>query len=54
MITKQEIDNMTPEELEAFKKRASVGIAKKFMTLFLIKVGTQIILRQIMKRSRGR
>lgn len=50
MITKQEIDNMSPEELEAFKRKAAVGVVKKFAALFLVKVAINIALQRWSKR----
>lgn len=52
MITKQEIDNMSPEELEAFKRQATRAIAKKFAMIALFKIGTSIALRQLAKKMR--
>ena len=50
MITKQDIDNMTPEELEEFKHEASMAIAKKFAAIFIFKVGMGIALRRLAKK----
>lgn len=50
MITKQDLDNMSPEELRAFKHEASLGIVKNFAMIFLFKVGVAIALRQIAKK----
>lgn len=50
MITKQEIDNMSPEELEAFKREASITIAKRFALFFLFKLGMSFALRAWVKK----
>lgn len=52
MITKQEIDNMTPEELEAFKRQASVAIVKRMGMMFLFKLGMHLAIRQLAKKFR--
>lgn len=37
-ITKQDTDNMTPEELEELKRQASIAIVKRFVAIFIFKV----------------
>lgn len=54
MITKQEIDNMSPEELEAFKRKASVAIVKRFAAIFLFKLGVSFALRSWSRRLKER
>lgn len=50
MITKQDVDNMSPEELEELKREASVALAKKFAALVLFKVSMHLAIRQLSKR----
>jgi hypothetical protein len=49
-VTIDEINNMTPEELKEFQREASRAIILRFGTLFLIKLLTALILRQLVKR----
>lgn len=50
MITKQDIDNMTPEELEELKRRAARAIIKRFAMIFLFKLTVSIALHRWAKR----
>lgn len=49
-LTKQDIDNMTPEELEELKRQASIAIVKRFLAIFLFKLAVGFLLRRWAKK----
>jgi hypothetical protein len=45
-VTFQDIENMSPEELEAFKREANRAILRRFAAIFALKLGVSMVLRR--------
>jgi hypothetical protein len=49
-VTFQDIENMSPEELEAFKHEASRAVLRRFAAIFAFKLGVSFMLRRLSRR----
>jgi hypothetical protein len=45
-VTFQDIENMSPEELEAFKRETSRAVLRRFAAIFAFKLGVSMVLRR--------
>jgi hypothetical protein len=51
-VTFQDIENMSPEELEAFKREASRAVLRRFAAIFAFKLGVSMVLRRWARKLR--
>lgn len=50
MITKAEIDAMSPEELDEFRREASIAVVKRMVWMLAFKIALHIFIRRLTKR----
>jgi len=51
-VTINDLNNMTPEELEAYKQEAARRIFRRFVMLFLLKVGLNLLIARWTRKLR--
>lgn len=51
-LTKQDFDNMTPEEREELSRQASIAIVKRLVAIFIFKVVINVLISRWARKLR--